>query len=99
MGEQTNTDVVTDDNIDDGNFEPNAANNDLNKEWGLKDFVPDEETKDELWDREDEVFSDAELTKHLSRQPRKRRIQSIDANRISYRCSPATSKVITGALA
>lgn len=50
MGEWMNIDVVTNDNIDDGNFEPNAANNDLNKEWGLKDFVPDEEIKDELWD-------------------------------------------------
>lgn len=78
-----NTNVVADDNINDENFERDAANDDLNREWGLKDFVPDEETKDnELWDREDKVFSDDKLT------TRKRHIKSIDANRIPYQCSP-----------
>lgn len=35
IGEPMNTDVIKDDNIDHGNSEPNAADNDLDREWGL----------------------------------------------------------------
>lgn len=71
-----------------GIFEPDAANNDLDQEWGPKDFVRYEETKDdELWDKKDEVCVDAELIKWRLGRSRERHIKSIYANRNPYRCS------------
>lgn len=45
ISEWMNMGVVADNNIDDGNFESDEANNDLNREWELEGFLPDEETK------------------------------------------------------
>lgn len=41
------------------------ADDNLEKEWGPEDFVPNEETEDEPWDREDKVFTNSKLTNIL----------------------------------
>lgn len=39
------------------------VDDDLDREWGLEDFVSNEQIEeDEPWDRDDEVFADIELT-------------------------------------
>lgn len=43
IGELMNTDVVDDENIDDKYSEPNEADDDLDRGWGLEGFVADEE--------------------------------------------------------
>lgn len=60
MGERMNTSVVVD--IDVGNAKQDAVD-DVDKEWRLENFVPNEYTEDdEPWDREDKVFDDIKLT-------------------------------------
>lgn len=59
MGEPINMGVAADDNINDENFNLDAVDDDMDREWRPEDFVHDEETEDdEPWDREDEMFAD-----------------------------------------
>lgn len=65
MAEQMNTGVVVDDTSNDQNFELDMADNNPEKEWGPEDFVPNEETEDAPWDREDKAFANSKLTNIL----------------------------------